>query len=108
MKDFIVQRYKKGALRPGEMPEPALRDDTEMVPTKRNAAIVFGATAYSRLAATELEGADWTPRHSRRWARPRLKIAAVADGGQATPFSVSLKGFQGAYDRTVEGRVFGR
>jgi invasion protein IalB len=31
-----------------------------------------------------------------------LKVNAVADGGKATPFSISLKGFQSAYSRTVE------
>ena len=31
----------------------------------------------------------------------QLKIKAVADGGKETPFTISLKGFPGAYDRTV-------
>lgn len=31
----------------------------------------------------------------------QLKIQAVADGGKETPFTISLKGFPGAYDRTV-------
>ncbi|HEV7718863.1 MAG TPA: invasion associated locus B family protein [Arsenicitalea sp.] len=30
-----------------------------------------------------------------------IKLKAVADGGQAASFSVSLKGFAGAFDRTV-------
>lgn len=30
-----------------------------------------------------------------------LKIKATADGGKETPFTISLKGFPGAYDRTV-------
>jgi invasion protein IalB len=30
-----------------------------------------------------------------------LNIKAVADGGKETPFTISLKGFPGAYDRTV-------
>jgi invasion protein IalB len=30
-----------------------------------------------------------------------LRIKAVADGGQDTAFSISLKGFPGAFDRTV-------
>ena len=31
----------------------------------------------------------------------QLKVKTVADGGKETPFTISLKGFPGAFDRTV-------